>query len=420
MALQKLLGVDKLVSKSGEIDTATLEGKTLMIYFSAHWCPPCRGFTPKLAQFYKNLRDAGRTDFEIVFVSGDRSEEEFDSYYKESHPWLALPWAASKANKALNKHFKVEGIPSLCVVDSEGCTITTEGDDKVREEDPEGKNFPNGWKPKSTYEILADAKMTTKDGKPLTVADLKKTDAFALYFSAHWCPPCRGFTPVLAKLYNKMKADGRNMEFVFVSSDKDEAQYTDYHGEMPWAAMSFKDPQVSALKSLCKVNGIPSLATFKGSDGSMINANARGAAGGDEEGKDFPWEKKPLPPCSTFAPRDDVIEALNGEMCVVLTPGSADDASTAAFTKAAEKNHADAKARGEEPDVYFFIVRTEEGKDLYGRVLQVLKQEAPQEGKPSVLSFNLPNDRANSEMSGEITMESVLDHVATFKKTQLC
>jgi thiol-disulfide isomerase/thioredoxin len=34
------------------------------IYFSAHWCPPCRQFTPRLAQTYNALRAAGR-DFEV-------------------------------------------------------------------------------------------------------------------------------------------------------------------------------------------------------------------------------------------------------------------------------------------------------------------------------------------------------------------
>ena len=34
---------------------------------------------------------------------------------------------------------------------------------------------------------------------------LKDFDFIGLYFSAHWCPPCRGFTPVLADTYNKIK-----------------------------------------------------------------------------------------------------------------------------------------------------------------------------------------------------------------------
>lgn len=36
-----------------QADTA-LEGKGIvLIYFSAHWCPPCRAFTPVLKDFYE-------------------------------------------------------------------------------------------------------------------------------------------------------------------------------------------------------------------------------------------------------------------------------------------------------------------------------------------------------------------------------
>jgi nucleoredoxin len=42
-----------------------------------------------------------------------------------------------------------------------------------------------------------------------------------LYFSAHWCGPCKSFTPTFAKEYEKLKSDGKNVEVVFVSSDKD-------------------------------------------------------------------------------------------------------------------------------------------------------------------------------------------------------
>lgn len=60
-----------------------------------------------------------------------------------------------------------------------------------------------------------------------------------LYFSAHWCPPCRGFTPKLVDFYNKFQ--NRNLEIVFVSSDKDEEQFTEYFQEMPWCALPFED-----------------------------------------------------------------------------------------------------------------------------------------------------------------------------------
>eukprot|EP00878_Enallax_costatus_P044465 GHUV01053103.1.p1 GENE.GHUV01053103.1~~GHUV01053103.1.p1 ORF type:complete len:175 (+),score=11.38 GHUV01053103.1:78-527(+) len=54
-----------------------LKGKHVGIYFSAHWCPPCRAFTPQLANTYTKLKKDG-IDFEIVFVSMDRGQEQFD------------------------------------------------------------------------------------------------------------------------------------------------------------------------------------------------------------------------------------------------------------------------------------------------------------------------------------------------------
>jgi nucleoredoxin len=56
---------------------AWLRNKTVLVYFSAHWCPPCRRFTPELVKFYNDLL-LKRTDFEIIFASSDRSEEDFN------------------------------------------------------------------------------------------------------------------------------------------------------------------------------------------------------------------------------------------------------------------------------------------------------------------------------------------------------
>ena len=89
-----LLG-DKVQGKEGaEVDVSSLrkEGGVLGLYFSAHWCPPCKGFTPQLAEWYVKFKKSENADkFEIVFVSSDRSQGDFDNYYKEM-PWLALPF----------------------------------------------------------------------------------------------------------------------------------------------------------------------------------------------------------------------------------------------------------------------------------------------------------------------------------------
>lgn len=72
--------------------TSEGEGKIVGLYFSAEWCPPCRAFTPELAEWYTRLTQGHlRQKLEIVFVSSDRNEDKFDEYY-DTMPWLALPY----------------------------------------------------------------------------------------------------------------------------------------------------------------------------------------------------------------------------------------------------------------------------------------------------------------------------------------
>lgn len=58
--------------------SSDLNGKVVGIYFSAHWCPPCRQFTPLLVQTYNKLRAEGK-EFEVVFVSSDKSLPQFQA-----------------------------------------------------------------------------------------------------------------------------------------------------------------------------------------------------------------------------------------------------------------------------------------------------------------------------------------------------
>eukprot|EP01006_Ploeotia_vitrea_P050994 TRINITY_DN67517_c2_g15_i1.p1 TRINITY_DN67517_c2_g15~~TRINITY_DN67517_c2_g15_i1.p1 ORF type:complete len:145 (-),score=25.83 TRINITY_DN67517_c2_g15_i1:196-630(-) len=116
----------KLVKAGGEtVDASTLESKKLVgIYFSAHWCPPCRGFTPVLAQRYKEIV-AAHPDFEIVFVSSDKDDGQFKEYLSEM-PWLACPLGDDNS-KTLKSTFGVTGIPMLVFVDGDGNVKTKDG-----------------------------------------------------------------------------------------------------------------------------------------------------------------------------------------------------------------------------------------------------------------------------------------------------
>ena len=117
--LAELLG-DTLLTKEGEVPVSTaLAGKKhIMLYFSAHWCPPCKQYTPELARAYTASAKAP-AEVAIVFVSSDRDQKSFDSYYAEM-PFYALPFGARDEAASLGEKFGIRGIPTLVLLDGEG------------------------------------------------------------------------------------------------------------------------------------------------------------------------------------------------------------------------------------------------------------------------------------------------------------
>mmetsp|Transcript_61026 Transcript_61026/g.132535 ORF Transcript_61026/g.132535 Transcript_61026/m.132535 type:complete len:559 (+) Transcript_61026:74-1750(+) len=115
-----------------------------------------------------------------------------------------------------------------------------------------------------------------KGGGTLSKAELEACEAIGIYFSAHWCPPCRGFTPTLAKVYEDMKAKGNKVEIIFASSDRSAEDFESYWGEQPWAALPFdKRQEKEEISEFFGVGGIPSLVFVK-PDGTLITDKARG------------------------------------------------------------------------------------------------------------------------------------------------
>ena len=217
MVLESLLGDSLIKNNDTHVkteDLASEQGSIIGLYFSAHWCPPCRGFTPKLSAVYNEIKSLGN-NFEIVFVSWDRDEDTFKSYHGEM-PWLAIPFTNAKEKDGCTEKFKVQGIPALVLLDAAtgdivksngreivdsygaaGFPFTDARLEECRKEKEEARN--KALKQLSTFSFLAP--LTKVEDQGLDV-DLEKATtscevvAFAFMKGAH----CQGSSLVLPKL----------------------------------------------------------------------------------------------------------------------------------------------------------------------------------------------------------------------------
>lgn len=397
MAFVELLG-STLLTKDGEKSTLeALNGKSAVgIYFSAHWCPPCKGFTPKLAEWYTaSLKGKG---MEIVFVSSDRDEAAFNDYYNDM-PWVALPYVNRELKDKLSKKYKVQGIPSLVILGPDGNVITKDGREAVGK-DPTGEKFP--WVPataaekaKIVLDILGPELVQKAAGKPI-----------GLYFSAHWCPPCRGFTPKLAEFYKEGLKD--KMEIVFVSSDRDQAAFKEYFEEMPWSALPYEKRQEKELLSdTFGVSGIPSFVVIN-SDGTVITTEGRAKVMQDPKGHDLPGGWLPQP----FNDVNDDPSPLNEEQCVIMLGGT--ESACQAVKAIANEYYVAAGKDIEAMPMRFFSAPS-------GGVTSQLRKLTGQDGDKLIL-LDIPSDGAFyvcDKAASDITEASVKAFIEDFKAEKL-
>uniref|UniRef100_A0A9J2PF57 Thioredoxin domain-containing protein n=1 Tax=Ascaris lumbricoides TaxID=6252 RepID=A0A9J2PF57_ASCLU len=112
-----------------------LATKITGLYFSAHWCIWCRRFTPILKNFYEQLLD--NEEFEIIFVSADKSEKALMNYYRDAHgKWLYLPYGCDEINTLWNR-YNIRTMPTLIILRPGGDVITRDAVAHVKRRTPQ-------------------------------------------------------------------------------------------------------------------------------------------------------------------------------------------------------------------------------------------------------------------------------------------
>lgn len=272
-------------SADNKVPVSELEGKTVGLYFSLSSFKSCADFTPQLVDAYKKLKEKGE-NFEVVIISLDEEEQEFKESFRDM-PWLALPFKDQSCQK-LARYFDLSSIPTVVIIGPDGKTLHSNVAEAVEEHGIHAYPFtPEKFDELAEIEKAKEAAQTLesvlvsedldfvigKDGTKILVSDLVGKNIL-LYFSAHWCPPCRAFLPKLIEAYHKIKAKDEALEVVFISSDNDQASFDDFFSGMPWLALPFGDPRKASLSRRFKVSGIPMLVAL-GPSGRTVTKEAR-------------------------------------------------------------------------------------------------------------------------------------------------
>jgi nucleoredoxin len=381
----------------------------LALYFSAHWCPPCRGFTPTLCEKYTALKKAGKS-MELVFVSSDRDEAAYTEY-ANSMTFPSLPFALRDAKAKLSKMFKVSGIPSLVFYDLKTDKLITDDGRSEVMDSSYIENFP--YTPPTFSLALLGDKLLKPDGSSVAASTALDVDVLALYFSAHWCPPCRGFTPTLSTKYTALKDAGKSLEMVFVSSDRDEAAFKEYHSTMSFMALPFELRDAKGkLSKIFKVNGIPSLCFINARTGELITSEGRGGVSSDTFVEDFPYHPKPVNDLSAST------EGINDNACLIVLMEGSDKVTQTAMT---DTLTAIAEAELRKPETEQTVARffTGKGGGPVDRIRSMfgLGEKAD---KPLMLLIDLEDDGAYYPApEGEVNADSIKAYIKGLKDGSL-
>ncbi|MFT7818356.1 nucleoredoxin-like [Arapaima gigas] len=291
--LVQLLGERLFHRERAEVDAHSLGDKLslLGLYFGCSQSAPCRQFNADLCGFYSHFKTTSdhKDRLEIVFVSSDHEHARWADFVREM-PWVAVRFQDGRRKMKLWNKYRVTSVPSLVFIDASTGKVVCRNGLLVVQDDPKGLEFPWGSKPFA--EVVAGP-LLRSTGQTADSSSLDGTHV-GVYFSAHWCPPCRTLTRVLLQSYHRVREAGHRLEIVFVSADRSEDSFQQYFSDMPWLAVPYCDKvRRSRLNRLYGIQGIPTLILLD-TAGQVITRQGRIEVLNDPACQRFPWHPQPV------------------------------------------------------------------------------------------------------------------------------
>ncbi|KAI7800378.1 Tryparedoxin [Triplophysa rosa] len=333
--LVDLLGERLVNREKAELDVHALGSKLslLGLYFGCSLNGPCKQFNASLCEFYSKFKKSSehKDKLELVFISSDQDQKQWQDFLQEM-TWPALPFKDRHKKNSL-----LIGLPQ-----------------------PHNSSLEFPWGPKPFAEVVAGPLL--RNNRQTTDSSALEGSYVAVYFSAHWCPPCRSLTRVLVESYRKVKESGQKFEIVFISADRSEESFTQYFSEMPWLAVPYTDEaRRSRLNRLYGIQGIPTLILLD-TEGHMITRQGRVEVLNDPECRLFPWHPRPVLELS----ESNAVQLHEGP-CLVLFVDAEEEGelepAKELIQPIAEKIMAKYKAKEEETPLLFFVAGEDDMTD---------------------------------------------------------
>ena len=228
----------------------------------------------------------------------------------------------------------------------------------------------------------------------------------------------------MAKKYNELRAAGERLEIVFISSDRDEASFNEYHSEMPWAALPYANRSAkTTLSERYKVAGIPSLILLDPAL-NVVHPNARSAV---TSGQPFPWTPK------LVTDIDDDAEGINDTPSIIALLQAVPDAARSAAVAVLEAAAAADKqlvGRGgtvcgidgvclpAADPVLFFTATDPSPESLASRVRNLFGCGEPS-AEPTMVLADLASGGKFHRHTGPVTEETIRKLLADFRSGSL-